>query len=83
MGAYDTTTRDLANALLGKARHNQTVRVVKSRHGGYSIFGGMRDARFVVLVDGQFFEAGRNFFARDHEEAARFLKKIFDVIESG
>lgn len=61
MNAHDTTARDLADALLGSPRARQTVRCVSSTFGGYSIFGGVRPPRHVVLVtpeggEGEYYE---------------------------
>lgn len=57
MNAFDTTTRDLARALLGRPRAQQTVREVSRIHSG-SPFG----ARIVVLVDGEYYEVGQRIF---------------------
>ncbi|MDX8492892.1 hypothetical protein RFN29_15040 [Mesorhizobium sp. VK22B] len=50
---YHTTGRDLAAALGMKTRARQEVHVLTKRHGG--VFS----PRFVVLVDGEYYEVGR------------------------
>ena len=55
MNALSLTARDMANAILGKPRTEQAVRVVVSRFNG-SPLGG----RYTVLVDGEYYEVGEH-----------------------